>query len=86
MAWLPLEDTIVRVPLKSRSRFCISDATSSLVWCSKNCTKREVRVWSLRMWTERIDTHHTDVWQELAIVTTPDIKVGRRGSKLAICE
>ncbi|KAI0732728.1 Formyltransferase [Fomitopsis betulina] len=25
-----------------------------------------------------------DVWQELAIVTTPDIKVGRRGSKLAV--
>ncbi|EPS95268.1 hypothetical protein FOMPIDRAFT_1038584 [Fomitopsis schrenkii] len=26
----------------------------------------------------------TDVWQELAIVTTPDVKVGRRGSKLAV--
>ncbi|KAH9933745.1 formyl transferase [Fomitopsis serialis] len=27
-----------------------------------------------------------DVWQELVVVTTPDAKVGRRGSKLTVCD
>lgn len=86
MAGLPPEHIIVRTPRESRSKFCISGATSSLAWCSKSYTEPEVRIRYISKCTRCNASNTIDVWQELAVVTTPDIKVGRRGSKLAICK
>lgn len=40
-------------------------------------------------WFTRFNTHDfplIDVWSSIDIVTTPDLRVGRRGSKLAVCK
>lgn len=47
-------------------------------------------VWILRTEltnpTDVLKYLYVDVWDEISVVTQPDMKTGRRGSQLSVCE